>query len=359
MSKEARNLLDCNPVRADVSSDISIFTFNNEKSLLHKLFVRFAIEMNSVDAFFPLKNTREVAIMKAKLLFLAGQMCHDQENASEKDKFLTRKNIRELREPEGKDVFVVPDEISRPDEIGFAIAKYAMECSTLDEDVWFVDDEELAKSIDYMLTLDHNALIEMMKNRLAFKAYFMKAIEVVRCQMAEQEERGKKKLRILNELASVSVCDKFFFFPYSNLVAHLCGHFVEKKILERSLLITSMLATGPNTILDTEVVVNHDGWESEQVWLILMGIKLVCSVRSKPQGYASLRGIINSVELRQATYLVPLTELHPSLIMIRCFQCNFLTAQRKHLLRHIVRVHRKGEAAELAEKFRKIQENKN
>ena len=352
MAVEAANLLDCNPIRVDVDADTALFTFYNDHDLVLRLFLRFCLDASAPDAVFPFRNTRELPQVKNKLLFVAKELTKKKDI----DKYKTRANIRELQCPDGKSLFVIADDISRDDEISFALCKVVLEASVLDDDGWYESEDELARTIDFMIEFEKTILLDLLKKTVALRAYFKRSLEMVRRREVLEKADDAKKEKILKEFSSVSGNQRYLIYPYCHVLAHLCGHLRGIKVLERTELITAIIAVNQQTVMDTQVAVNHDGFCSERVWLLLAGVKMICSLRARPHGYSSLSIILNSLVAGKAVYTMALAELHSTLVMLRCHSCTFITSQRKVLIRHIMRMHRRLQDGDASAKMRKMQQ---
>ena len=119
------------------------------------------------------------------------------------DEFRTRRNVEEIRADTNCEV--VLDELSRPDEVSYAVARRIMIESLIDNEKWFKDDVELISFVDYLMMFDTALLRKIMSNRGCFKNFVVSALGVVQMNNREKAEHDKKYASIMNNLKPLTI----------------------------------------------------------------------------------------------------------------------------------------------------------
>ena len=289
---EATNLLDCQPPKNAQNTALCVFTIQAQKTLLEKLFVRVVLELTDPEADFPLKRTDNRSAIKNKLTF-AAKMIVQAKQTPQADPYRTRKNIEEYLKEEA---VVLIDDTSCLDEKGFAMVKFIISNSLLDEEPWYDSVEELAAVIDYLLTFKLEVLRQVLQHRGAFKSLYRKGRAIVRTIDQEDERELERYERVITALSNPEHNSRYLTWPYSHLLAHMAGCLKGNSVLSRTDVVIAVLATGPETAIDCEVAGRMDTPASKELWDTLVAMKLLQGTITKPNMEISLEKIIHRLE---------------------------------------------------------------
>ena len=101
----------------------------------------------------------------SKLKFIAYRIV-EHKTKQKSDEFRTKSNVQELSAD--LSCMVILDELSRPDEVSYALARQIMQESLVDDEEWYDGEAELIAGVNYLMKFDKTLLRRAMNNRNYF-----------------------------------------------------------------------------------------------------------------------------------------------------------------------------------------------
>ena len=254
------------------------------------------------------------------------------------DEFRTKSNVQELSAD--LSCMVILDELSRPDEVSYAVARQIMQESLVSDEEWYDSEEELIAVVDYLMKFDKSLLRRAMSNRNYFKKFVKSALEVVQSDKREEAENNQRYIKLMQEFKNPQQTGTFLDEPYNTALSAMCAG-IDNDFLQpvEQIVQASLMTEG--THVDCAVEINVSSRLASEVWTAIAGISLLMACLNAPMKEHSLSGIIQKLSSYNA-------ERVPETIqrVLKCYRCLYQTRSKRYLMRHIKRVHKKPKVTE-------------
>ena len=307
----------------------------NEEKLLVRCFLRLAIEIAQSE--FPLKRSSSDGIFRRKIELIGLSLL--EKEVEETDQFGTQTHInRLLRSSNGKQEF----DMETKDGMTFALCKFIIENSAIDEQEWFRTYEELSWIVNKCMVTYTLGMIQKIMTSVPATRRLTKEMAVL---MKDDLETKKNQLRVLNtakrDLTDATYCSQFLEFPYNRLFSHI----IYKILFDRNQMTANelkdcCLLLNNNTKRDGELC-TFESDETQAAWLMFSVLKVwtACRLQEAPKP-TSQRRILLNLNTQNRTYKQFLAALMPSVNYYQCNFCSLATSSERVLLRHVARRHR-------------------
>ena len=299
--------------------------------------VRIILQMTKTASQLPFKTNQPKALIMNKLKFIAYRIVENK-TRTETDEFRTKSNVRELSAD--LSCMVILDELSRPDEISYALARQIMQESLVDDEAWYESEDKLIAVVDYLMKFDKTLLRRAMTSRNYFKKFVKSALEVVQSDMREKTENDQRYNKLMHEFKDPQQTGKFLDEPYNTALSAMCAGIDNDYLQPVGQIVQAALMT-EGTHVDCAVEVNVSSRLASEVWTAIAGISLLMACLNAPLREHSLSGVIQRLSSYNA-------ERVPETIqrVLKCYRCLYQTRSKRYLMRHIKRVHKKPKVTE-------------
>ena len=299
--------------------------------------VRIILQMTKTASKLPFKKTQQKSIIMSKLKFIAYRIV-EHKTKQKADEFRTKSNVQELSAD--LSCMVILDELSRPDEVSYALARQIMQESLVDDEEWYDGEAELIAGVNYLMKFDKTLLRRAMNNRNYFKKFLKSAMEVVQSDMREEAEHDQRYDKLMQEFKKPQQTGTFLEEPYNIALSAMCAGIDNEYLQPVEQIVQAALMTD-GTHVDCAVEINVNTRLASEVWTAIAGISLLMACLNTPMREHSLSGIIQ----RLGSFN---TERVPETIqrVLKCYRCLYQTRSKRYLMRHIKRVHKKPKVTE-------------
>ena len=293
--------------------------------------------MTKTASKLPFKTDQQRPLIMNKLKFIAYRLV--ERNTKQKtDEFRTKSNVQELSTD--LNCMVILDELSRPDEVSYAIARQIMQEALVDDEEWYDSEVELIGVVNYLMKFDKTLLRRAMNNRNYFKKFVKSALEIVRSDMREEAEHNQRYEKLMKELKDPQQTGTFLKEPYNTALSAMCAG-VDNEYLQPVEQIVQAALITEETHVDCAVEVKVNSRLASEVWTALAGVNLLMACLNAPMKEPTLTGVIQKLSSFNA-------EPGPETIqrVLRCYRCLYQTRSKRYLMRHIKRVHKSSKVTE-------------
>ena len=176
--------------------------------------------MTKTDNQLPFKPNQSKSLIMSKLKFMAYRIV-EYKTRKKSDEFRTKSNVQELSAD--LSCMVILDELSRPDEVSYAVARQIMQESLVSDEEWYDSEEELIAVVDYLMKFDKSLLRRAMSNRNYFKKFVKSALEVVQSDKREEAENNQRYIKLMQEFKNPQQTGTFLDEPYNTALSAMCA----------------------------------------------------------------------------------------------------------------------------------------